>query len=139
MASQAEIQALINQIVTNGQYPATKMNPLLQGILNQAFYGSVVQQITMVNSNTTQLQDECGTVVLSASVATYTLKLPANPQLGQRVSVFVSATGAVGTNLFINDSEGNAIYSDAGNGFDTWTFAYNGTTWIMCGYARFVA
>jgi hypothetical protein len=139
MATQAELQVLINQIVTGGQYPAIKMNPLLQGVLNQAFYGSVVQEIAMVSTETAQLTNECGTVILSNSVATFTVNLPAAPQLGQRVSVFVSATGAVSATLSINDSDSNVIYSDAGNGLDTWTFVYNGTEWAMCGFSRFIA
>ena len=139
MASQVELQALINQIVTGGQYPAIKMNPLLQGILNQAFSGSFPQEIAMVNNSYVQLENECGTVILSDSVATFTVRLPAVPQLGQRVSVFVSATGAVSSTLSISDSESNLIYSDAGNGLDTWTFVYNGTGWAMCGFSRFIA
>jgi hypothetical protein len=139
MATQAQIQALIDEIITGGNFPASKMNPLLQGVLNQAFSGSFPQEITMVNDSYVQLDNECGTVILSDSVAEFTVKLPAIPQLGQRVSVFVSATGAVSATLSVSDSDSNLIYSDTGNGLDTWTFVYNGTEWAMCGFSRFIA
>ena len=139
MATQAELQALIDNIVTGANFPATQMNPLLQGILNQSFYGSFPQEITMVNASYVQLDDECGAVILSDSVTTFTVRLPAAPQLGQRVSLFVSATASVSGTLYVDDSASNPIYSDSGNGLDTWTFVYNGTEWLMCGFSRFAA
>jgi hypothetical protein len=132
--TQAEIQELIDNIVTGANFPATKMNPLLQGLLNQAYSESAVEEIAMVNAGTTQLSSQCGTAVLSNSVATYTIELPANPLVGQKVVIFISATGTVGT-LSINDSDGNAVASTSAIAFDTITYSYTGTDWIQTGFA----
>jgi hypothetical protein len=134
MATQAELQALIDNIVTGANFPATQMNPLLQGILNQAYSESVVQEIAMVNAATTQLTSQCGSAVLSNSVSTYTVKLPANPLVGQKVVIFISATGTVGT-LSIKDSDGIAVASTSAVAFDTITYSYTGTAWIQTGFA----
>jgi hypothetical protein len=132
--TQAEIQELIDNIVTGANFPATKMNPLLQGILNQAYSESAVEEIAMVNAGTTQLPGQCGTAVLSNSVATYTIELPANPLVGQKVVIFISATGTVGT-LSIKDSDGNAVASTSATAFDTITYSYTGADWIQTGFA----
>jgi hypothetical protein len=132
--TQAEIQELIDNIVTGARFPATQMNPLLQGILNQAYSESVIEEIAMVNAGTTQLPSQCGTAVLSNSVATYTIELPANPLVGQKVVMFISATGTIGT-LSIKDSDGIAVASTSAIAFDTITYSYTGTAWIQTGFA----
>jgi hypothetical protein len=134
MASQAELQALLNMIIPNGQFTAAKMNPLLQGILNQAFYGNAVEEISMVNAATTQLSNQCGSAVLSNSVSTYTVKLPAAAQLGQKVVIFIGPTGTVGT-LSVKDSDGNAVGTMSAAAFDTITYSLTDTAWLMTGFA----
>ncbi len=134
MASQAELQALLNMIIPNGHYTAAKMSPLLQGILNQAFYGNAVEEINMVNAATTQLSNQCGSAVLSNSVSTYTVKLPAAAQLGQKVVIFIGPTGTVGT-LSVKDSDGNAVGTMSAAAFDTITYSLTDTAWLMTGFA----
>jgi hypothetical protein len=91
MATQAEIQALINEIQTNANYPATKMNPLLSAMLDfasagqtQVFDGLVANNTTMAG---TTLVLQYGVNVIETSTQTnFACKLPI-PVTGKRVIV----------------------------------------------------
>jgi len=136
---QAEIQAYINQIIPKADFPAEKMNPLMQLITSILFMGKKYEAITMVNADTTQLAADTGFVNLSGAVVNYTLKLPANPQQFQTVQVFTSTTGSVSTALAITAADDTAVYSDVSTNLDTLLFIYNGTAWVLQGFSRFVA
>jgi hypothetical protein len=99
MATQAEIQALINEIQTNANYPATKMNPLLSAMLDfasagqtQVFDGLVANNTTMAG---TTLVLQYGVNIIETSTQTnFACKLPA-PVTGKRVIVVNKSTFSV--------------------------------------------
>lgn len=96
MATQAEIQALIDQIIPKGNYPATKMNELLNGLLDFAsagqtlvFDGLVANSTTM---NGTTLVLEYGVNIIETSTQTnFACRLPI-PVTGKRVIVVNKST-----------------------------------------------
>ena len=91
MASQAEIQAGIDEIVTGAQYPAIKMRPLLTSMLDFSsagqtvvFDGLVANDTTM--ANTTLVLEYGVNIVVTSTVSNYACRLPI-PTTGKRVSV----------------------------------------------------
>lgn len=129
MATQAEIQALINQIVPNGNYPATKMNELLNGLLNFASAGQTLVYDELVANNTTMedttLVLEYGVNIITTSTLTnYACRLPI-PVTGKRViivnkslfqvSLFPSMVGGQINNYPI---DAPAIIPPDGNAYD---------------------
>jgi hypothetical protein len=93
-----------------------------------------LQVLTMTNGATVQALDTSARINLTGSVTTYTLKLPANPYTGKTVVIFVDASGTVGT-LTIKDAAGATIGAGSAAAFDTSTYTFNGTTWILTGFA----
>lgn len=93
-----------------------------------------LQVLTMTNGATVQSLDTSTRINLTASVSTYTLKLPANPYTGKTVSVFVDASGTVGT-LTIKDAAGATIGAGSAAAFDTSWYTFNGTTWVLTAFA----
>jgi len=93
-----------------------------------------LQVLTMTNGATVQSLDTSARINLTANVSAYTLKLPANPYTGKTVVIFVTATGTVGT-LTIKDAAGATIGAGSAAAFDTSSYTYNGTTWILTGFA----
>jgi len=91
MASQAEIQAGIDEIVTGAQYPATKMRPLLTSMLDFASAGQTVVFDGLVANNTT-MEDTTlvlgygVNIVVTSTAEDYACRLPV-PTTGKRVSV----------------------------------------------------
>jgi len=91
MASQAEIQAGIDEIVTGAQYPAIKMRPLLTSMLDFSSAGQTLVYPDLVANNTTM---EDTTLVLNygvniigtATLTDYACRLPI-PTTGKRISV----------------------------------------------------
>jgi hypothetical protein len=99
MATQAEIQALINEIQTNASYPATKMNPLLSSMLDfasagqtQVFDGLVANDTTM--EDTTLVLEYGVNIVITATPTDYACRLPI-PVTGKRVIVVNRSTFSV--------------------------------------------
>jgi hypothetical protein len=91
MASQAEIQAGINEIVTGANYPAIKMRPLLTSMLDFSSAGqTLVFDGLVANSTTlagTTLVLEYGVnVVITSTGTNYACRLPL-PTTGKRVVV----------------------------------------------------
>jgi hypothetical protein len=91
MATQAEIQALIDQIATGANYPATKMNPLLNGLLNFASSGQTLVYPDLVANDTTMADTtlvlEYGVNIVVTSTSTnFACRLPI-PVTGKRVVV----------------------------------------------------
>jgi hypothetical protein len=91
MASQAEIQAGIDEIVTGAQYPAIKMRPLLTSMLDFSSAGQTLVYPDLVANNTTM---EDTTLVLNYGVNIIGTVTPTNfacrlpvPTTGKRVSV----------------------------------------------------
>lgn len=116
MASQAEIQAQIDQIVTGAKYPANSMRPLLTSMLDFASAGQTVVFDGLVANNTTMedttLVLEYGVnIVVTATLTDYACRLPI-PVTGKRVivvnrsliniSLFPSMEGGQINNLPIN-------------------------------------
>jgi hypothetical protein len=91
MATQAEIQALINEIVTNANYRANSLRPLLTDLLDfasagqtQVFDGLVANGTTMEE---TSLVLEYGVnIVVTATPTDYACRLPI-PTTGKRISI----------------------------------------------------
>lgn len=91
MATQAEIQALIDEIQTNANYPATKMNPLLSSMLDFASAGQTLVFDGLVANDTTMADTtlvlEYGVNIIETSTLTdYACRLPI-PVTGKRVIV----------------------------------------------------
>lgn len=91
MASQAEIQAGIDEIVTGAQYPANKMRPLLTSMLDFSSAGQTVVFDGLVANNTTMADTtlvlEYGVNIIATATATdYACRLPI-PTTGKRISV----------------------------------------------------
>lgn len=91
MATQAEIQALIDQIIPKADFPAEKMNPLLNALLDFASSGQTLVYPDLVADNTTM---EDTTLVLNYGVNIITTSTPTNfacrlpiPITGKRVVV----------------------------------------------------
>jgi hypothetical protein len=91
MASQAEIQAGIDEIVTGAQYPAIKMRPLLTSMLDfssagqtQVFDGLVANNTTM--EDTTLVLDYGMNIVVTATNVDYACRLPV-PTTGKRITI----------------------------------------------------
>jgi hypothetical protein len=90
MATQSEIQALIDEIVTNANYRANQLRPLLTSMLDfasagqtQVFDGLVANNTT---SATTLILDYGVNIIDTSSVTDYAAKLP-QPVTGKRVIV----------------------------------------------------
>lgn len=106
MATQAEIQALINQIQTNSNYRANQLRPLLSDMLDFASAGQTLVFDGLVANNTTSsttLVLQYGVNVIETSTPTnFAAKLP-QPVTGKRtivvnksnlpISLFPSNTG----------------------------------------------
>lgn len=91
MASQADIQDGINEIVTGGQYPANKMRPLLTSMLDFASAGQTLVYDGLVANDTTMedttLVLEYGVnIVVTSSATDFACRLPI-PVTGKRVIV----------------------------------------------------
>jgi hypothetical protein len=91
MATQAEIQGLINQIVTNANYKANQLRPLLTSMLDFAsagqtlvFDGLVANDTTM--EDTTLVLQYGVNIVITATPTDYACRLPI-PVTGKRVIV----------------------------------------------------
>jgi hypothetical protein len=91
MATQAEIQGLINQIVTNSNYKANQLRPLLSTMLDFAsagqtlvFDGLVANDTTM--ADTTLVLEYGVNIIVTATLTDYACKLPI-PVTGKRVIV----------------------------------------------------
>lgn len=110
MASQAEIQTAIDQIITGAQYPANSMRPLLTSILEfasagqtQVFDGLVANNTTM--EDTTLVLEYGVNIVVTATAADYACRLPI-PTTGKRVTIVNRSTQPVF--LFPDYNEGVA-------------------------------
>ena len=91
MASQAEIQTAIDQIVTGAKYPANSMRPLLTSMLDFSSAGQTVVFDGLVANDTTMADTtlvlEYGVnIVITATATDYACRLPV-PTTGKRVSV----------------------------------------------------
>ena len=91
MATQAEIQGLINQIVTNANYKANQLRPLLTSMLDfasagqtQVFDGLVANNTTM--ENTTLVLQYGVNIVITATPTNFACRLPI-PVTGKRITV----------------------------------------------------
>jgi len=91
MASQAEIQAQIDQIVTGAKYPANSMRPLLTSMLDfasagqtQVFDGLVANNTTM--EDTTLVLEYGVNIVVTATPTDYACRLPV-PTTGRRITI----------------------------------------------------
>ena len=91
MASQAEIQAEIDQIVAGGRYRASEMRPLLTSMLDfsssgqtQVFDGLVANNTTM--EDTTLVLDYGVNIVITATLTDDACKLP-QPVAGKKVYI----------------------------------------------------
>jgi hypothetical protein len=95
MATQAEIQALINEIQTNANYPATKMNPLLSAMLDFSSAGQTIVYDGLiangVNSATTLVLQYGVNVIETSTQTNFACKLP-QPVTGKRVIVVNKST-----------------------------------------------
>lgn len=110
MATQAEIQALINEIQTNANYPATKMNPLLSSMLDFAsagqtlvFDGLVANDTTM--EDTTLVLEYGVNIIITSTLTDYACRLPV-PTTGKRLTVVNNSLMTV--SLFPDYNEGVA-------------------------------
>ena len=91
MATQAQIQALIDEIITGGNFPASKMNPLLGDLLDFASSGQTLVYPDLVANDTTMADTtlvlEYGVNIIVTSTATdFACRLPI-PVTGKRVIV----------------------------------------------------
>jgi hypothetical protein len=95
MATQSEIQALIDEIVTNANYRANQLRPLLTSMLDFASAGQTQVFDGLVANNTTTsttLILDYGVNIISTSTSTnYAAKLP-QPVTGKRVIVVNKST-----------------------------------------------
>jgi hypothetical protein len=129
MASQAEIQAGIDEIVTGAQYPAIKMRPLLTSMLDFSSAGQTVVFDGLVANNTTMADTtlvlEYGVnIVVTSTLTNYACRLP-TPVTGRRVivvnrsliniSLFPSMVGGQINNYPI---DAPAIIPPDGNAYD---------------------
>lgn len=129
MASQAEIQTAIDQIITGAQYPANSMRPLLTSMLDfssagqtQVFDGLVANDTTM--ADTTLVLEYGVNIIVTSTVDDYACKLPI-PTTGKRVvvinrslmtvSLFPSMAGGQINNYAIDTP---AIIPPDGNAYD---------------------
>jgi len=99
MATQAEIQALIDEIQTNANYPATKMNPLLSSMLDfasagqtQVFDGLVANDTTL--ADTTLVLEYGVNIIVTATDTDFACRLPI-PVTGKRVIVINRSTRSI--------------------------------------------
>jgi hypothetical protein len=90
MASQAEIQTAIDQIVTGAKYPANSMRPLLTSMLDFSSAGQTVVFDGLVANNTTSsttlVLDYGVNIVVTSTLADNACKLP-QPVTGKRIVV----------------------------------------------------
>jgi hypothetical protein len=91
MASQAEIQTAIDQIITGAQYPANSMRPLLTSMLDFSSAGQTVVFDGLVANDTTMADTtlvlEYGVNIIGTVTPTnFACRLPV-PTTGKRVSV----------------------------------------------------
>jgi hypothetical protein len=129
MASQAEIQAGIDEIVTGAQYPANKMRPLLTSMLDFSSAGQTVVFDGLVANNTTMADTtlvlEYGVnIAVTSTLTDYACRLPI-PVTGRRVtivnrslmtiSLFPSMAGGQINNYAI---DAPAIIPPDGNAYD---------------------
>ena len=129
MATQAEIQALIDQIIPKADFPAPKMNPLMNALLDFASAGQTLVYPDLVADNTTMADT---TLVLNYGVNIITTSTPTNfacklpiPVTGKRVivvnrslmtiSLFPSMVGGQVNNYPI---DAPAIIPPDGNAYD---------------------
>jgi hypothetical protein len=91
MASQAEIQTAIDQIVAGGKYRADEMRPLLTSMLEfassgqtQVFDGLVANNTTM--EDTTLVLGYGVNIIITSTAADYACRLPV-PTTGKRVTI----------------------------------------------------
>lgn len=91
MATQAEIQGLINQIVTNSNYKANQLRPLLSSMLDFAsagqtlvFDGLVANDTTL--ADTTLVLEYGVNIIVTSTLTDYACRLPI-PVTGKRVIV----------------------------------------------------
>ena len=110
MASQAEIQTAIDEIVAGGKYRANEMRPLLTSMLEfasagqtQVFDGLVANNTTM--EDTTLVLDYGVNIVVTATASDYACRLPV-PTTGKRITIVNRSTQAVF--LFPDYNEGVA-------------------------------
>jgi len=136
---QAEIQAYINQIIPKADFPAEKMNPLMQLITSVLFTSKKYVSVAMTNLGSETLEANVGYVNLTNVVSNFVIVLPENPSQFQTVQIFTSTSGGVTTELRVKDFELNTMYADVSTSLDTLLFIYNGSTWILQGFSRFVA
>jgi hypothetical protein len=143
MATQAQIQALIDEIITGGNFPASKMNPLLGNLLDFASSGQTLVYPDLVANDTTMADTtlvlEYGVnIVVTSTVTDYACRLPL-PVTGSRVffinnslesvSLFPSMAGGQINDNPIDDpaiipSDGNVyeFICIEGTNFGTWTY-----------------
>jgi hypothetical protein len=129
MASQAEIQAGIDEIVTGAQYPAIKMRPLLTSMLDFSSAGQTLVFDGLVANNTTLADttlvlDYGVNIVITSTVTDFACKLP-QPVTGKRIvvlnrsdmaiSLFPSNVGGQINNYAI---DAPAIIPPDGNAYD---------------------
>lgn len=136
---QAEIQGLINQIIPKADFPAEKMNPLMQLITSVLFTSKKYVSVDMTNLGSEALEANVGYVNLTNVVSNFVIVLPENPSQFQTVQIFTSTSGGVTTELRVKNFELNTVYADVSTSLDTLLFIYNGSTWILQGFSRFVA
>jgi hypothetical protein len=90
MASQAEIQTAIDQIITGAQYPANSMRPLLTSMLDFSSAGQTLVFDGLVandtTSSTTLILDYGVNIVVTATLTDNACKLP-QPVTGKRIVV----------------------------------------------------
>jgi hypothetical protein len=136
---QAQIQAFIDQIIPKADFPAEKMNPLMQLITSVLFTGKKYIAVAMTNLGVETLGANVGYVNLTNVVNNFVIVLPENPSQFQTVQIFTSTSGGVTTELRVKDFELNTVYTDVSTSFDTLLFIYDGTNWVLQGFSRFVA
>ena len=128
MASQAEIQAGIDEIVTGAQYPATKMRPLLTSMLDFSSAGQTLVFDGLVANNTTSsttlVLDYGVNIVITSTPTDNACKLP-QPVTGKRIVVLNRSNMAI--SLFPSNVGGQinnyaidapAIIPPDGNAYD---------------------
>lgn len=90
MATQAEIQALINEIVTNANYRANSLRPLLTDLLDFASAGQTQVFDGLVangtDANTTLILEYGVNIIETSTPTNYACKLP-QPVTGKRIIV----------------------------------------------------
>lgn len=129
MATQAEIQGLINQIVTNANYKANQLRPLLTSMLDFASAGQTLVFDGLVANNTTMedttlVLDYGVNIIETSTLTNFACKLPI-PVTGKRVivvnkslfqvSLFPSMAGGQINNYAI---DAPAIIPPDGNAYD---------------------